>query len=899
MKKYPFKFLDAYNKEDTGIFFGRDEEIKALYEMVFQSPILLVYGASGTGKTSLIQCGLASKFQSHDWLALTVRRGADINANLDKALADAGGNVPAEQDNMDWLKEVTGDMDEADNSIPLTPLEQTFKAIYLKSFKPIYLIFDQFEELFILGNETEQKEFIKTINGILKIKQPVKMIFSMREEYLGHLYGFEQQVPQLLRKKLRVEPMNLEKVEQVIVGATSYKDANVRLATGREKQIAEGIFKKLKNKEKSIVIELPYLQVFLDKLYMQIAQDETRQREALITEEDLKKTGDIGDILQDFLNEQVSGISKKLLNTDAALTEAVIWSILSPFVTIEGTKEPIEKTVLYDKLPAVKNTSVDIVIEEFMNGRILRYNEDVDMYELAHDALAKRVAEKRSDEEIALLEVKRLIKTQSSLTGAARATFSEKQLNFIDPFIEKLKLTPGELTLIADSRREVLKTKEIERDRLAAERKQQLLKGYLVWIGLAAVLMLGLAIWAFSQRQAAVEAIAKERDAEILARKNFDKANKLVDAFYFYDGKLALASKKVKYTLRYGFINKDANVVIDYKYSQADQFDDSGFAKVKKEDDNGNKVSYFIDTAGTEYKAAYKLNDLNSQVVAFDMDGQALPAFPQKVVMNPQLQILNLNNNSITTIPGGIGNLKKLKSLSLSENNINAMPAEIAQLSSLEKLDLSNNNLKSLPPEIGQLRSLMAINLTGNSLTGLEPAISRIKDLHILNLNNNELKGLPKEIGRLKNLVYLALDKNQLKALPDSITEIKGLMFLNLEANRLKGCIPASVLQLKKLLNLNLAENQLDCVPQEISHLSNLKNLDLHLNKLTTLPDQVWDLKELVFLNLKQNKLTSIPDKIKQLTKLKLLYVKGNLIPEANLLRIHDLLPGCKIDTLK
>ena len=29
MKKYPFKFLDAYSKEDTDIFFGRDEEIDA------------------------------------------------------------------------------------------------------------------------------------------------------------------------------------------------------------------------------------------------------------------------------------------------------------------------------------------------------------------------------------------------------------------------------------------------------------------------------------------------------------------------------------------------------------------------------------------------------------------------------------------------------------------------------------------------------------------------------------------------------------------------------------------------------------------------------------------------------------------------------------------------------
>ena len=97
-KKYPFKFLDSYTQSDTDMFFGRDEEILALYEMVFQNNILLVYGASGTGKTSLIQCGLAGRFKSYDWLALMIRRGTNINASLEKALTDAGGDDLDEED---------------------------------------------------------------------------------------------------------------------------------------------------------------------------------------------------------------------------------------------------------------------------------------------------------------------------------------------------------------------------------------------------------------------------------------------------------------------------------------------------------------------------------------------------------------------------------------------------------------------------------------------------------------------------------------------------------------------------------------------------------------------------------------------------------------------------------
>ncbi|MFO7922084.1 MAG: ATP-binding protein, partial [Bacteroidales bacterium] len=64
--KSPFEFPDSYTREDEEIFFGRDREIEELYRKVFESKTLLVYGISGTGKTSLIDCGLVNK--GADWL---------------------------------------------------------------------------------------------------------------------------------------------------------------------------------------------------------------------------------------------------------------------------------------------------------------------------------------------------------------------------------------------------------------------------------------------------------------------------------------------------------------------------------------------------------------------------------------------------------------------------------------------------------------------------------------------------------------------------------------------------------------------------------------------------------------------------------------------------------------
>ena len=79
--------------------------------------------------------------------------------------------------------------------------------------------------------------------------------------------------------------------------------------------------------------------------------------------------------------------------------------------------------------------------------------------------MAKRIADKRSDEEIALLEVRRLIKSQTELKADAREPFTEKQLNFIEPFLEKLKLDQEEKNLLAESKRKVTKEKNRKRKR--------------------------------------------------------------------------------------------------------------------------------------------------------------------------------------------------------------------------------------------------------------------------------------------------------------------------------------------------------------------------------------------------------------------------------------------------
>jgi len=452
-KRYPFPFLDAYEREDRDFFFGRDEEIETLYQLTQQSNIIILYGSSGTGKTSLIRCGLSNKFKSYDWQDMYIRRGEHLIRSLDRVLCEEADRryAPAESDGK-----------------AIADLPQKLEAVYKTTFKPLYLIFDQFEEIYTLGSKDEEQAFIATVREILRVEQPVKIILSIREEYLGYLYEFERQVPELLRKKLRIEPMFSDRVQQVILSVGSLPQSNVKLQAGEEPAIATRIFEKLRGQDKTLGIQLPYLQVLLDKYYLHCTHDESRQAEATFTLATLDTLGDLGDVLRNFLDEQVQHIARQLDQPVEPL-----WQLLSPFVTLDGTKEPLSEAELRSRLPDdFPTATVAPTLQAFVQRRVLRYMEQTARYEVAHDTLAKQLHARRSDEEIALLEVQRLIRSQVAIKAGAREHFSAKQLAFIEPYLSQIKLSREEQDWIEKSQEQKGMEEQRQQEELEASRKR-------------------------------------------------------------------------------------------------------------------------------------------------------------------------------------------------------------------------------------------------------------------------------------------------------------------------------------------------------------------------------------------------------------------------------------------
>lgn len=458
--KSPFKFLDAYGADDRAVFFGREEETRQLYDMVLKNRLLLVYGQSGTGKTSLVQCGLASRFDVTDWYPLFIRRQGDLNQSVKQRLGQVLGK----------------------NSVD--SIESAVQEVYFNFLRPVYLIFDQLEELFILGSEAEQATFIHAIQALMDSGVPCRVIFIIREEYLAYLYGFEQVIPTLFDRRMRVEPMGIAKVKQVLNG--SFEKFNIQVEAPSDETLNQ-ILENLSGGKAGI--QLPYLQVYLDLLYRedfartypgrQPGEDGVWQS-VEFTRAEIKALGKIENVLEKFLREQQERIQQHINQQFTGADPEAVKKVLDAFVSEEGTKKPVpyqrkgERLQLDSKLELLLQPLPPAMIAEICQAleqsRILRF-EDAHV-ELAHDALAVLIDNQRTAEQRRLRDALNRLNSGYHEYRQSGEYLSRKQLNSLEELLPELdkRLSKEVRQFISDSQEQALKLEQAE---LAAERRKR------------------------------------------------------------------------------------------------------------------------------------------------------------------------------------------------------------------------------------------------------------------------------------------------------------------------------------------------------------------------------------------------------------------------------------------
>ena len=148
----------------------------------------------------------------------------------------------------------------------------------------------------------------------------------------------------------------------------------------------------------------------------------------------VRDLGDIGTVLGEFLDKQTARIQQQLMTEYPEVPVNAVDKMLNAFITLEGTKRPLHKEEV--QLTRLDQDAIDFILDELEKARILRLEEE--HYELAHDTLAQRIAERRSADEVAFLEVRKLIKDRYNLYPTTKTLLNANELQLIKAFEQRL-----------------------------------------------------------------------------------------------------------------------------------------------------------------------------------------------------------------------------------------------------------------------------------------------------------------------------------------------------------------------------------------------------------------------------------------------------------------------------
>ena len=192
----PFAGLAAFQESDADRFFGREHEITSLLGKLRSLPLVALTGSSGAGKSSLVRAGVipALKRSGEGWEALITRPGRQPLA----ALADVLLAVSVRSSEMDTGRGITRGADQVPKEpnaiIARLRTEPGYLGITLRTWararlRRVVLFVDQFEELYTLGADAEERACALACLGAVAddVASPLRVILSVRSDFLDRL----------------------------------------------------------------------------------------------------------------------------------------------------------------------------------------------------------------------------------------------------------------------------------------------------------------------------------------------------------------------------------------------------------------------------------------------------------------------------------------------------------------------------------------------------------------------------------------------------------------------------------------------------------------------------------------------------------------------------------------
>jgi tetratricopeptide (TPR) repeat protein len=187
----PYPGLRAFRREETDLFFGREDCTNAMVDRLAATRFLAVLGSSGTGKSSLVRTGLLDALElglmakaGSRWKIVDFRPGGSPLKNLARRLLE----TEHDEDNP-YIEPKDVDLLRAFLARGPRAVIEWCRSGHLATNGNLLLLVDQFEELFryqnYAGREEAEAFVALLIESAREADARIYVTITMRSEYLG------------------------------------------------------------------------------------------------------------------------------------------------------------------------------------------------------------------------------------------------------------------------------------------------------------------------------------------------------------------------------------------------------------------------------------------------------------------------------------------------------------------------------------------------------------------------------------------------------------------------------------------------------------------------------------------------------------------------------------------
>jgi hypothetical protein len=500
-----------FETEQQLIFKGRQSDTEGVFRLIQLENLVVLYGKSGTGKSSLLNAGIMPKIKAEtDFIPMRVRFNAYKEGEdfLEPAVSTRLSVRGIEGPHTTFLDKLISDE---------TSLWHDVKEHYIryKGEKGLLLVIDQFEELFTypvalinVFQEQLSEALFKTVpqrywdileaqyakgtrplsSEELKLfqnKPALKVVLSIRSDRLHLLNRLDEQLPTILKNLYELDALKPDAAQQAIVepAAMPKMDLFDTEPFLYEPQAIEHIIDFLTHErsavsEANVESELVPVQQKIESTQLQIICNAVEKRVRnnnlrIVTVADL---GNLYTIIEQYYNTQI-------LNLDAD-----------------------------EQLPARRLIEEGLVFEEEERRLSIYEGQIFKTYKVKIETLRKLVDS-------------HLLRAEPSLNGGYTYELSHDTL--VSPVLKAKKLRLEADHKIVEEKRQQERMAELQKaqELAAVERKRRQRSNLfllLAIIGLACAI--GLSILAWKQQQKAEEALKKAKIAESVANTRLIEA---------------------------------------------------------------------------------------------------------------------------------------------------------------------------------------------------------------------------------------------------------------------------------------------------------------------------------------------------------------------------------------